>query len=161
MTLSHQRMLLFTAYATVTFIVSAVFATAGHESAFAPMCIFYPWVRLLVEYGLIPETKLAVIPFASVYIFFLFLCGSLAVKLSKPKAFLVVLLWHLSGVFLTMVLVHHDLFSIKRLASWSYTISIPVSFGYYIYDFILLKEIHLEKLMLGDKNQIYIKARSI
>lgn len=84
MTLSHQRMLLFTAYATVTFIVSAVFATAGHESAFAPMCIFYPWVRLLVEYGLIPETNLAVIPFASVYIFFLFLYGSLLVKLTNP-----------------------------------------------------------------------------
>lgn len=140
MTLSHQRMLLFAAYAAITFIVSTVFATAGHESAFAPMCIFYPWVRLMVESGLISETKLAVIPFASVYIFFLFLCGSLAVKISKPKAFIVVLLLHLSGIFLTMVLVHHDLFSIRRLAFWSYTISIPVSFGYYFYDYQLIKE---------------------
>jgi hypothetical protein len=145
MTLSHQRMLLFATYAAITFILSAVFATAGHESAFAPMCIFFPWVRLMVEFGLIPETKLAVIPFASVYIFCLFLCGSLAVKISKPNAFIVVLLLHLSGILLTMVLVHHDLFSIKRLASWSYTISIPVSFGYYFYDYQLIKEMDFRK----------------
>ncbi len=99
----------------------------------------------MIEFGLIPETKLAVIPFALAYIFLMFLSGALAVKLSKPKGFFVVLLWHLSGIFLTMVLVHHDLFSLIRLASWSYTISIPVSFGYYFYDFQLIKEMDLGK----------------
>lgn len=143
MTTFHQRILLFAAYASIAFIVSTIFATSGHESAFAPMCVFYPWVRLLIEYGIIPETKIVVIPCTTAYILLLFLSGLHAVKLSKLKLYLVVLFVHLLGIALAMVFIHHDSMSIKRLASWSYTISIPVSVGYYFYDFKLLKEMHL------------------
>jgi hypothetical protein len=149
MTASHQRIFLFMSYATIAFVVSAVFATAGHESAFAPMCVFYPWVRLLIEYGVIPETKIVEIPFTTAYILLLFLSGSLTAKFSKPKLFLCILFVHLLGIFLTIVLIRHDLLSLKRLASWSYTISIPLSFGYYFYDFKLLQEMNLKDPSLG------------
>jgi hypothetical protein len=72
----------------VTFIISFVFGGAGHGS-FAPMSIFYSWVRLLLEYGILPETSLWSDMFLLViYPLLIFMATTLSVRNGKPRWYL-------------------------------------------------------------------------